>query len=131
MKNWYIVQSHSSFENKVAQEIKTNKLHKMLAKKFNFKKEIRKIEVYDNSHLSGREAIGSYIVANQHGFLFNEYRKFNIKEAKTNDDYGMMKEVLRRRLLALDKNNFPDLIIIDVSRSYSMELPIPSLSLES
>ena len=58
------------------------------------------------------------IVSGAEGFIKNQYRKFNIKEAKTNDDFGMMYEVLHRRFLRLknkSKNDedFPDLIIID------------------
>ena len=99
--------------NKIALNTKTKKLHDLLAEKFHFKKEIFKIEVYDNSHFSGKEAIGSFIVADNTGYRKKEYRKFNIKEAATNDDYGMMKEVLTRRFLGKETSSFPDLIIID------------------
>ena len=79
---------------------------------------INKIEVYDNSHYAGKEAVGSYIVADKNGFLKKEYRKFNIKEAATNDDYGMMKEVLTRRFKKAVQEkeghlSFPDLIFVD------------------
>ena len=66
---------------------------------------INKIEVYDNSHYAGKEAVGSYIVADKNGFL-KEYRKFNIKEAATNDDYGMMKEVLKKEDLNQKNKSF-------------------------
>ena len=99
--------------NKIAQDIKTKELHKILSKKFNFNKEISKIEVYDNSHFSGKEAIGSFIVADNTGYIKKDYRKFNIKEAATNDDYGMMKEVLMRRFRGKEINSYPDLIIVD------------------
>lgn len=98
---------------KLANNIKIKDLHSLLKKTFNLTSEINKIEVYDNSHYSGKEAVGSYIVADLNGFVKNEYRKYNIKEAITNDDYGMMKEVLYRRLKEKDPLTYPELIIID------------------
>ena len=78
----------------------------------------QRIEVFDNSHIQGAFSTGAMIVSGAEGFIKNQYRKFNIKEAKTNDDFGMMYEVLHRRFLRLknkSKNDedFPDLIIID------------------
>jgi excinuclease ABC subunit C len=77
-----------------------------------------RIEVYDNSHIQGSFSSGAMIVATKEGFLKSQYRKFNIKEAKTNDDFAMMHEVLYRRFLRLknisrDSEEFPNLIIID------------------
>lgn len=95
----------------IAKKEKTMTLHKNILTKFNFKNNIEKIEVYDNSHFAGKEALGSFIVANTKGFEKSEYRKFNIKHANTQDDYSMMTEVIRRRLK--QENNLPDLIIID------------------
>ena len=64
-----------------------------------------RIEVYDNSHIQGTNAVGAMIVAGPEGFVKNQYRKFNIKsEALTpGDDYAMMSEVLRRRFTRLAK----------------------------
>jgi len=89
----------------------------------------QRIEVYDNSHIQGAKAVGAMVVAGPEGFIKNQYRKFNIKEAQTNDDFGMMREVMRRRFRRLaeaerkedDKpsekgthhDNWPDLILID------------------
>ena len=89
---------------------KTKNLLDKLKNKFNFNNNIDKIEVYDNSHFSGKEAVGSYIVASQEGFLKEKYRKFNIKNANTQDDYSMMQEVLTRRV---KHGEMADLIIID------------------
>jgi len=63
----------------------------------------RRIEVYDNSHISGTNAIGAMIVAGPEGFVKNAYRKFNIKSPDTapGDDYAMMREVLTRRFKRL------------------------------
>jgi excinuclease ABC subunit C len=81
-----------------------------------------RIEVYDNSHIMGTNAVGGMIVAGPEGFQKNQYRKFNIKssELTPGDDYGMMKEVLRRRFARLAKEEEagenpprPDLVLID------------------
>ncbi len=63
----------------------------------------RRIEVYDNSHISGTNAIGAMIVAGPEGFVKNAYRKFNIKspDIAPGDDYAMMREVLTRRFKRL------------------------------
>ncbi|WP_316171649.1 excinuclease ABC subunit UvrC [Bradyrhizobium sp. SZCCHNRI1058] len=93
----------------------------------------KRIEVYDNSHIQGTNAVGAMIVAGPDGFMKNQYRKFNIKsEGLTpGDDYAMMKEVLQRRFKRLvspsekdvaraakedDAPQWPDLVIIDGGR---------------
>lgn len=63
-----------------------------------------RIEIYDNSHIQGAKAVGAMVVAGPEGFVKNQYRKFNIREAQTNDDFGMMREVMRRRFRALAEN---------------------------
>jgi excinuclease ABC subunit C len=101
--------------------------------------QLRRIEVYDNSHIQGTNAVGAMIVAGPDGFIKNQYRKFNIKsEGLTpGDDYAMMREVLQRRFKRLlsppaqgdakadvakaraDDDSFPqwpDLVIIDGGR---------------
>lgn len=80
---------------------------------------LQRIEVYDNSHIQGTDAIGAMIAANADGFDKKSYRKFIIKNSQVwGDDFGMMREVLRRRFsgtLSQDKdtNPVPDLLIID------------------
>jgi excinuclease ABC subunit C len=93
----------------------------------------RRVEVYDNSHIQGTNAVGAMIVAGPEGFLKNQYRKFNIRSENLTpgDDYAMMREVLERRFKRLltqkaaadpDKARdsekdavpqWPDLVIID------------------
>jgi excinuclease ABC subunit C len=82
--------------------------------------EPRRIEVYDNSHIQGAKAVGAMIVARPEGFQKGQYRKFNIKSAQTNDDFGMMREVMTRRFgRALeddpdrDGDTWPGLVLID------------------
>ena len=77
-----------------------------------------RIEVYDNSHIQGSNAIGAMIVAGPDGFIKNQYRKFNIKTdgLAPGDDFAMMREVLTRRFARLLKDEDaerPDLVIID------------------
>ena len=74
----------------------------------------KRIEVYDNSHISGEYAVGVLITAGLEGFVKNGYRKFNIRFEKENrDDTAMMREVLSRRFKVGSSEIFPDLIIID------------------
>ena len=80
----------------------------------------QRIEVYDNSHIQGTNALGAMIVAGPEGFEKNHYRRFNMKgdDAATNDDFGMMKAMLRRRFSRLQKERddgapVPDLVLID------------------
>ena len=85
-----------------------------------------RIEVYDNSHISGRHAVGAMIVATPEGFQKNAYRKFTIRSAVSEgpaapgDDYAMMREVLSRRFARAIKEDpdrgrgqWPDLVMID------------------
>ncbi|WP_091743104.1 excinuclease ABC subunit UvrC [Phenylobacterium immobile] len=81
-----------------------------------------RIEVYDNSHIMGTNAVGGMIVAGPEGFQKSQYRKFNIKstELTPGDDFGMMREVLRRRFARLVKEEEegagavrPDLVLVD------------------
>jgi excinuclease ABC subunit C len=84
--------------------------HKLLAgltETFALSRAPRRIEVYDNSHISGSNAVGAMIVAGPEGFRKNQYRKFNIRstELSPGDDYGMMREVLQRRFKRLLEEN--------------------------
>lgn len=80
----------------------------------------KRIEVYDNSHIAGTNMVGAMVVAGAEGFQKNAYRKFNIREAKAGDDYGMMREVMTRRFTRALKDNverdseaWPDILLID------------------
>ncbi|KHK91978.1 excinuclease ABC subunit UvrC [Novosphingobium malaysiense] len=80
----------------------------------------QRIEVYDNSHIQGSKALGAMVVAGPEGFIKNQYRKFNIKTARTDDDFGMMREVMTRRFGRAQEEDperesgtWPDLVLID------------------
>ena len=92
------------------------------ARRSGWRPQPERIEVYDNSHIMGTNAVGGMIVAGPEGFQKSQYRKFNIKstELTPGDDYGMMREVLRRRFARLVKEEEagedpprPDLVLID------------------
>jgi excinuclease ABC subunit C len=79
-----------------------------------------RIEVYDNSHIQGSNALGGMVVAGPDGFEKNHYRKFNMKgdDAATNDDFAMMAAMMRRRFSRMLKEKdvghpVPDLVLID------------------
>ncbi len=76
-----------------------------LAEAFGIDKKLRRVEVYDNSHIMGTNAVGAMVVAGAAGFMKAHYRTFNIKsqDLTPGDDYGMMREVLRRRFARLQK----------------------------
>ena len=88
----------------------------------------RRIEVYDNSHIMGTNAIGAMVVAGPEGFVKSQYRTFNIKseDLTPGDDYAMMREVLTRRFARLKRAgrdggggafpDTPDLVLIDGGR---------------
>ena len=91
---------------------------------FNMDETPKRIEVYDNSHISGTNMVGAMIVAGEEGFNKNSYRKFNIREAGASDDFGMMREVMRRRFKKVleggdeietlrAQGEWPDLLLID------------------
>ena len=85
---------------KILETESNSKLIDNLADKFNLNFNVNLIEVYDNSHVQGSDAVGALITFGKEGFVKKRYRKFNIKsDAVKGDDYGMMKEVLNRRFV--------------------------------
>lgn len=91
-----------------------------VAKLFGLEDAPRRIEVYDNSHISGTDMVGGMIVAGPEGFLKSGYRKFNIRDAEAGDDFGMMREVIMRRFRRVGVDGFgpgaedwPDVLLID------------------
>jgi len=112
--------AEEALDRRMAESTTTGKLLHEMAEVFELPEPPKRIEVYDNSHIMGTNATGAMIVAGPEGFRKNSYRKFNIKSAQTDDDFGMMKEVLERRFARLEKDDpdrasgeWPDLILID------------------
>ncbi|MEM7268250.1 MAG: excinuclease ABC subunit UvrC, partial [Pseudomonadota bacterium] len=115
-----LTNARESLARKMAESAAQSKLLAGVAEAFGLENPPNRIEVYDNSHIQGAHAVGAMIVAGPDGFDKKSYRKFNIKQAATNDDFGMMKEVLTRRFQRLLKEDperetkdWPDLLLID------------------
>jgi excinuclease ABC subunit C len=123
--------AREALSRKLADAATQEKLFSALASAFGVDHPIRRVEVYDNSHIMGTNAIGAMIVAGADGFVKNQYRTFNIKSATLTpgDDYAMMREVLGRRFARLARQNEhdpaeadsgfpekPDLVLVDGGR---------------
>ena len=97
--------AREALSRKLAEAASQARLLEALAAAFGLAAAARRVEVYDNSHIMGTNAIGAMIVAGPEGFVKNQYRTFNIKSASLTpgDDYAMMREVLTRRFARLAK----------------------------
>jgi excinuclease ABC subunit C len=98
-----LANAREALGRKLAEAASQQRLLSALATSFGLAAPPRRIEVYDNSHIQGTNAVGAMIVAGPEGLRKNQYRKFNIKSANLTpgDDFGMMREVLRRRFKRL------------------------------
>ena len=98
-----LANAREALARKLADTSSQQKLLKALTETFALPRQPRRIEVYDNSHIAGSNAVGTMIVAGPEGFRKNQYRKFNIRsqDLAPGDDYGMMREVLQRRFKRL------------------------------
>lgn len=92
-----------------------NKVGSYICEKLKLSRFPHRVECYDISHIQGTNTVASMVVFINGMPVKSEYRKYKIKTVENGkpDDFQSMKEVLSRRLLKLDKNNYPDLIIID------------------
>ena len=131
-----LANAREALGRKLAETSSQQKLLNALTDTFALPRAPRRIEVYDNSHISGSNPVGAMIVAGPEGFRKNQYRKFNIRseEITPGDDYGMMREMLQRRFKRLlaeaprptvqavaagtqgdadDEQPWPDLVLID------------------
>ena len=105
-RNWSqhaLANAREALARKLADTSSQQKLLKALTETFALPRAPRRIEVYDNSHIAGTNAVGAMVVAGPEGFRKNQYRKFNIRspDLTPGDDYGMMREVLQRRFKRL------------------------------
>jgi excinuclease ABC subunit C len=98
-----LANAREALGRKLAETSSQGKLLTALAEPFGLARPPRRIEVYDNSHIQGTNAVGAMIVAGPEGFQKNQYRKFNIRSTDLvpGDDFGMMREVLSRRFKRL------------------------------
>jgi excinuclease ABC subunit C len=129
-----LANAREALGRKLAETSSQQKLLAQLATTFALPRVPRRIEVFDNSHIQGTNAVGAMIVAGPEGFRKSQYRKFNIRstELTAGDDFAMMREVLGRRFKRLladvprpeadagggtaeepDESPWPDLVLID------------------
>ncbi len=125
-----IMNAREELARRQADSASQAKLLAGVAETFGLAEPPRRIEVYDNSHIQGANAVGGMIVAGPEGFIKKAYRKFNMKEAQPGDDYAMLREMLTRRFQRLlreeagddpeaqakdaqEDSNWPDLVLID------------------
>jgi len=96
--------AHEALSRKLAENAGQQSLLAALGTAFGMETAPRRVEVYDNSHIMGTNAVGGMIVAGPEGFVKNQYRTFNIStDTIAGDDFGMMREVLTRRFAKLAK----------------------------
>lgn len=114
--------AEEALERHQAESTTQAKLLREVADLFELPEPPQRIEVYDNSHIQGTNALGAMIVAGPEGYLKGQYRKYNIKRAETapGDDFAMMREVFSRRFARVqdedpdrDKGDWPDLVLVD------------------
>jgi excinuclease ABC subunit C len=118
-----VTNARDALRRRLAEAASQHQLLVGVAELFGLEAPPQRIEVYDNSHIMGRHAVGAMIVAGPEGLRKNAYRKFNIRgeDIEPGDDYGMMREVLTRRFQRLLKEDaedesaadWPDLLLID------------------
>jgi len=134
-----LANAREALARKLADASSQQRLLNAMVETFGLSRAPRRIEVYDNSHIAGTNAVGAMVVAGPEGFRKNQYRKFNIRSADLTpgDDYAMMREVLQRRFKRLltenprpplddaaaavlsgevpeaDEQPWPDLVLID------------------
>ncbi len=110
-----------ALERRQAESGSKAKLNRELAEFLELPEPPQRIEVYDNSHIQGANAVGAMVVAGPEGFIKGQYRKWNIKRPEAaGDDYAMMREVMGRRFARAqdedpdrDGGQWPDLVLID------------------
>ncbi|HQS12123.1 MAG: excinuclease ABC subunit C [Sphingomonadales bacterium 35-56-22] len=112
--------AEEALDRRLAESTTQGKLLQEVADLFELPEPPRRIEIYDNSHIQGSNALGAMVVAGPEGFIKGQYRKFNIKQAATDDDFAMMREVFQRRFARAqeddpdrDSGQWPDLVLID------------------
>lgn len=122
--------AEEALDRRLAESTTQAKLLREVAELFDLGEPPDRIEIYDNSHIQGTNALGAMVVAAPEGFRKGQYRKFNIERPETiaGDDFGMMREVFQRRFAKYsdangqdevadrDGDDWPDLVLIDGGR---------------
>ncbi len=112
--------AEEALDRRLAESGTKARTNREMAEFFELSEAPKRIEIYDNSHIQGSNALGAMVVAGPEGFLKGQYRKWNIKTAQTNDDFAMMREVFSRRFARAmeedpdrESGMWPDLVLID------------------
>ena len=124
-----IANAREAHGRKLAETASQSRLLQGFAETFALPYVPRRIEIYDNSHIMGTNAVGGMVVAGPEGFVKNQYRKFNIKstEITPGDDFGMMREVMTRRFSRLIKEEgIPDRAAQAVAAEDMADAPFPA-----
>ena len=117
-----LINAREALARRLAESASQGAIFASLAELFDLDEAPERVEVYDNSHISGTNPVGAMIVAGPEGFIKSQYRKFNMKseDLAPGDDYAMMREMLQRRFSKLAKSKgevegwaAPDLVLID------------------
>ena len=116
-----ITNAREAAGRKLAESASQSRLLEGIARAFGLEQPPARIEIYDNSHIQGALAVGAMVVAGPDGFMKSQYRKFNMKQPPSGDDFAMMREMLTRRFTRLleenpgqqDGSQWPDLLLID------------------
>ncbi|MGN6271118.1 MAG: excinuclease ABC subunit UvrC [Sphingomonas sp.] len=115
--------AEEALDRRLAESTTQARLLREVADLFELGEPPDRIEIYDNSHIQGTNALGAMVVAGPEGFRKGQYRKFNIRQAATDDDFAMMREVFQRRFARAqaedpdrDGGTWPDLVLIDGGR---------------
>jgi excinuclease ABC subunit C len=126
-----LANAREALGRRLAESSSQQKLLEGLADAFALEEAPRRIEVYDNSHIMGTSAVGGMIVAGPEGFVKNSYRKFNMasEDLAPGDDYGMMREMLRRRFSRLLKESPREAVLTDEGGTPDGTPPWPDLVL--
>lgn len=99
--------AEEALDRRLAEGTTQGKLLREVADLFELPEPPKRIEIYDNSHIQGTNALGAMVVAGPEGFIKGQYRKFNIKNPDTapGDDFAMMREVFQRRFGRLQRDS--------------------------
>jgi excinuclease ABC subunit C len=113
--------AREALSRRLAETTSQEKLLAALAEAFGLDRALRRVEVYDNSHIMGTQAVGAMVVAGANGFMKTHYRSFNIKadDLTPGDDTGMMREVLRRRFIRLAREQTSAQTLAEAKASHS------------
>jgi excinuclease ABC subunit C len=114
------ITAQDELAKKIAKKLKYSNLLDGIKDLLGIANKPERIEIFDNSHISGSHAVCAMVVFSEEGFQKKEYRTYNIKLVQDGDDYGMLREIMNRRLKKIEilTSSIPDLMIIDGGKGH-------------